>query len=66
MTQDQLEETVLDDEEWGVEAEIYEQHPAIEDAEFDGNFKVPGELYNDLFDYQKTCELKMLVSFVIA
>ncbi|KAI7868322.1 SNF2 family N-terminal domain-containing protein [Spinellus fusiger] len=35
--------------------EIYNPHPIHEDAFFDGRMRVPGELWKDLFDYQKTC-----------
>ncbi|KAI9031602.1 SNF2 family N-terminal domain-containing protein [Phycomyces nitens] len=35
--------------------EIYQPHPAYEDAYFDNRMRVPGELWNMLFDYQKTC-----------
>jgi DNA excision repair protein ERCC-6 len=55
MTEDELEEAVFLDEALDLESEIYEPHPAIEDAAFEGDFRIPGELYNDLFDYQKTC-----------
>ncbi|ORX90662.1 hypothetical protein K493DRAFT_380445 [Basidiobolus meristosporus CBS 931.73] len=30
-------------------------HPSIPDATFDGGFRVPGDIYSNLFDYQKTC-----------
>ncbi|CAO3692442.1 unnamed protein product [Umbelopsis ramanniana] len=55
MTQHQLEEAALNDGDLELEDEIYEPHPAIEDVKYDGDFRIPGELYNDLFDYQKTC-----------
>ncbi|KAI9288967.1 SNF2 family N-terminal domain-containing protein [Umbelopsis sp. AD052] len=55
MTQDQLEEAALKDGELELEDEIFEPHPATEDIKYDGDFRIPGELYNDLFDYQKTC-----------
>nr|POE94270.1 dna repair protein rhp26 [Quercus suber]POF04899.1 dna repair protein rhp26 [Quercus suber] len=29
-------------------------HPSRTDAEFEGNFKIPGDIYPSLFDYQKT------------
>jgi len=35
-------------EEW------YRPHPKIADTEFDGGFKLPGDIYPYLFDYQKT------------
>jgi len=56
MTQDQLEEAALNDGDLELEDEIYEPHPATEDVKYDGDFRIPGELYNDLFDYQKTCK----------
>ncbi|KAI8583675.1 hypothetical protein K450DRAFT_268262 [Umbelopsis ramanniana AG] len=55
MTQDQLEEAALNDGELELEDEIFEPHPATEDVKFEGDFRISGELYNDLFDYQKTC-----------
>ncbi|KAL9053872.1 MAG: hypothetical protein Q9162_004519 [Coniocarpon cinnabarinum] len=36
------------------EAEWYRPHPTRADAEFDGGFRVPGDVYPSLFDYQKT------------
>ncbi|KAK4517380.1 uncharacterized protein ATC70_000715 [Mucor velutinosus] len=35
--------------------EQFEPHPNFDDIEFDGGMKVPGELWDCLFDYQKTC-----------
>ncbi|KAI8971092.1 SNF2 family N-terminal domain-containing protein [Pilobolus umbonatus] len=35
--------------------EIFEPHPHLEDVEFEGGIRVPGELWESLFDYQKTC-----------
>ncbi|KAI8645959.1 SNF2 family N-terminal domain-containing protein [Parasitella parasitica] len=35
--------------------EQFESHPNFEDVEFDHGMKVPGELWDCLFDYQKTC-----------
>ena len=29
-------------------------HPTIDDTEFDGGYKIPGDIYPSLFDYQKT------------
>ncbi|GAB5590463.1 DNA repair protein rhp26 [Umbelopsis nana] len=55
MTEDELEEAAMLDDDSDLDAEIYEPHPATEDAVFEGDFRIPGELYNDLFDYQKTC-----------
>jgi len=36
------------------EDECYKPHPTEPDAEFDGGFKIPGDIYPALFDYQKT------------
>ncbi|KAK9701560.1 DNA repair protein rhp26 [Basidiobolus ranarum] len=36
-------------------SEATEPHPSIPDATFDGGFRVPGDIYANLFDYQKTC-----------
>ncbi len=38
----------LVDEEW------YLPHPTRPDTEFDGGYRVPGDIYPSLFDYQKT------------
>ncbi|KAI9249005.1 SNF2 family N-terminal domain-containing protein [Sporodiniella umbellata] len=37
------------------EEEIFKEHPEFPDHEIDEKLKVPGELWNFLFDYQKTC-----------
>jgi DNA excision repair protein ERCC-6 len=34
--------------------ELYQPHPEIPDTEFEGSFKIPGDIYPSLFDYQKT------------
>jgi DNA excision repair protein ERCC-6 len=44
--------------------EQWRPHPNFEDVEFDHGMRVPGELWDCLFDYQKTCKYIML--FVIA
>jgi len=36
------------------EDECYKPHPTEPDTEFDGGFKIPGDIYPALFDYQKT------------
>ncbi|KAF2396175.1 hypothetical protein EJ06DRAFT_516923 [Trichodelitschia bisporula] len=36
------------------EDEMYKQHPTRPDAEFTGDFRIPGDIYPSLFDYQKT------------
>lgn len=35
--------------------EYFRPHPKIADAILDGQFKLPGDIYPSLFDYQKTC-----------
>lgn len=55
MTNQELEEAVFADGDFDVESEIYKPHPVMEDVAFEGDIRIPGELYNDLFDYQKTC-----------
>ncbi|KAF9346573.1 hypothetical protein BGX26_001895 [Mortierella sp. AD094] len=35
--------------------EMNNPHPSIPDAELEGGFKIPGDIYSNLFDYQKTC-----------
>lgn len=37
------------------ELEWHLPHPTISDLEFDGGFKLPGDIHPSLFDYQKTC-----------
>ncbi|KAI8098665.1 SNF2 family N-terminal domain-containing protein [Halteromyces radiatus] len=44
----------LEKQDINPESEIYEPHPDYEDARF-GAMNVPGEIWQDLFDYQKTC-----------
>ena len=34
--------------------ECYQPHPTKADTEFDGGFRIPGDIYPALFDYQKT------------
>ncbi|KAF1814817.1 hypothetical protein P152DRAFT_392239 [Eremomyces bilateralis CBS 781.70] len=41
-------EDSTDMEEW------YQPHPTRADARFDGGFRIPGDIYPSLFDYQKT------------
>jgi DNA excision repair protein ERCC-6 len=36
------------------EDECYQPHPTEPDTEFDGGFRIPGDIYPALFDYQKT------------
>lgn len=35
--------------------EWFKAHPSIQDAVLNENFKLPGDIYPSLFDYQKTC-----------
>lgn len=37
------------------EEEQYKPHPTIPDSKLDDRFKLPGDIYPSLFDYQKTC-----------
>ena len=34
--------------------EMYQPHPDLPDAEFEGGYRIPGDIYPNLFDYQKT------------
>ena len=36
------------------EEEYYMPHPTRSDTEFDGGYRIPGDIYPSLFDYQKT------------
>ena len=36
------------------EEEWYQPHPVTPDTEFEGNYRIPGDIYPSLFDYQKT------------
>ncbi|KAI4613040.1 hypothetical protein J4E80_007096 [Alternaria sp. BMP 0032] len=45
-------EATVDEEE--DEEECYQPHPTEADTEFDGGFRIPGDIYPALFDYQKT------------
>lgn len=40
--------------EVAAEEDCYLPHPTEPDTEFDGGFRIPGDLYPALFDYQKT------------
>lgn len=42
------QEPSIEDEEW------FLPHPTVHDAVMDGEFRVPGDIYPFLFDYQKT------------
>jgi DNA excision repair protein ERCC-6 len=34
--------------------EMHMPHPELDDTQFDGGYKIPGDIYPSLFDYQKT------------
>jgi len=51
-TQDEAQATEEIDVPWQDEA--YLPHPEIEDTVFDNGYKLPGDIYPSLFDYQKT------------
>lgn len=36
------------------EDEWHQPHPVTPDTEFEGNYRIPGDIYPSLFDYQKT------------
>lgn len=43
--------------EFNAEAEMFTPNPQYNDATFEGGLSIPGEIWNDLFPYQKTCEI---------
>lgn len=43
-----------DDESSSQEPEWFKPHPTQADTHFDGGFRIPGDIYPALFDYQKT------------
>ena len=43
----------LESEEWN-EDEAHLPHPELSDTEFEGGYRIPGDIYPSLFDYQKT------------
>ncbi|MCJ1472734.1 hypothetical protein MMC13_001383 [Lambiella insularis] len=43
-----------DENEDEKEEEWHLRHPTISDTEFEGGFRIPGDIYPSLFDYQKT------------
>ena len=45
------DEAVRPDQE---EDEWHMPHPTVPDTELDGNYRIPGDIYPSLFDYQKT------------
>ena len=44
-----------EEEEGDEEEEWHKPHPTEADATYDGGYRVPGDIYPNLFDYQKTC-----------
>ncbi|KAL0084706.1 SNF2 family N-terminal domain-containing protein [Phycomyces blakesleeanus] len=52
---EEFEECIKSQPDLDPSTEIYQPNPAYEDAHFDNRMRVPGELWNVLFDYQKTC-----------
>ncbi|KAF7729838.1 hypothetical protein EC973_003572 [Apophysomyces ossiformis] len=51
----EIESKLEEQHEFDPSLELYEPNPAYVDAQFEGGMRVPGELWKDLFDYQKTC-----------
>jgi DNA excision repair protein ERCC-6 len=51
-----LEELAAPDQDDGdeVQEEAHLPHPEIDDTTFDGGYRIPGDIYPSLFDYQKT------------
>ncbi|KAJ3298145.1 hypothetical protein HK104_011138 [Borealophlyctis nickersoniae] len=49
---DDIDETQL---EQNPENEMFEPSPKDDDAEYDGGYHIPGDVYCNLFDYQRTC-----------
>ncbi len=47
-------ETLTEEEEDEGEEESFLPHPTEADTNFDGGFRIPGDIYPALFDYQKT------------
>lgn len=52
---EEIEERLEQDENNNDDEEQFEPHPNFQDVEFDHGMRVPGELWDCLFDYQKTC-----------
>lgn len=42
-----------------IDTEMYEPHPLYQDHYID-KLRVPGEIWKELFDYQKTCKLLII------
>lgn len=34
---------------------MFEPSPREDDVEYEGGYRLPGDIYSSLFDYQKTC-----------
>lgn len=54
LDEDQSEQQVDGDDGSVDIEEAYLPHPTVPDTEFDDGFKMPGDIYPSLFDYQKT------------
>ncbi|KAL1924938.1 uncharacterized protein VTP21DRAFT_4592 [Calcarisporiella thermophila] len=54
LNDEEIEEAGLG-EDFDPETEFHAPHPSEDDAIFDDGFRVPGDVYSNLFDYQKTC-----------
>ncbi|KAI9322570.1 SNF2 family N-terminal domain-containing protein [Dichotomocladium elegans] len=55
MSIEDLERSLDEQHAFDVESEPYEPHPVYADAQFDNSMRIPGEIWNSLFDYQRTC-----------
>lgn len=56
MSMEDLEDDLERRHEFNAEREMFAPNPQYEDAVFDGGLSIPGEIWNDLFPYQKTCK----------
>ncbi|KAG2223240.1 hypothetical protein INT45_006121, partial [Circinella minor] len=52
---DEMEEDLESRHEFDPETEPFQPHPSYDDEELHDGMKIPGELWNELFGYQKTC-----------
>ncbi|KAI9274508.1 SNF2 family N-terminal domain-containing protein [Phascolomyces articulosus] len=55
MSIDEMENELESQHEFDPEIEPFQPHPSYEDEELHGNMRIPGELWNELFGYQRTC-----------
>ena len=51
-----MEEDLESRHEFDPETEPFQPHPSYDDEELHDGMKIPGELWNELFGYQKTCK----------